>query len=113
MKTHKTHQQVKAIFGLLIQHAISQVNDQGLDTSGFIRLMVQEDLPTGVPLHKDLLYGLLLNLCPVYEEGRKLTLSQMSIEQASQFFDQCRNLLASRGIYVPEPNKDWQRENKA
>lgn len=109
----KTNKQVKTIFGLLISHTIEEVNDMGLDTSGFLKLLLQEDLPSGVPLRKDTLYALLIDLCPVYNENHeKLTLSKMNIAQAGQFFNDCRDLLASRGIYISDPSPTWKEEKR-
>jgi hypothetical protein len=106
---HKTQKQLAAYFGLLIARTIEQVNDQGIDTSGFLKLLLQGDLPTGVPLTKNMLYDLLLNLCPVYdEEGRKLSLSKMNIAEAAKFFEQCYNFLSSRGFEIPNPDPNWR-----
>lgn len=105
----KTHQQVKTHFGLLINSIIAQANDEGVDTSSFLRLLIQDDLPTGIGLNKDFLHQLFYVLCPTYDsEGRRITLSKMSIEEASKWFERCRNLLASRGFYVDDPNPNWR-----
>lgn len=109
----KTEQQVKTIFGLLIGSAIEQVNDMGLDTSEFLKRLLQKDLPSGVPVRKDTLYALLLDLCPVYNENHeKLSLSKMNIAQTGQFFNDCRSFLASRGIDIPDPDKHWREKLK-
>ncbi len=104
----KSNKQVRTHFGLLIKTVIVKANDEGIDTSDFLKLIVQDDLPTGVGLTNDFLHQLFLNVCPVYDDdSRKVTLSKMNTEQASKWFDDCRNLLASRGIYVdnPDPKK--------
>ena len=107
----KTHKQVKTIFGLLIEKTIAQSSQEGHDTSGFLKLMVRDDLPSGVPLNKNLVYEILLALCPTYDEFHKrITLSKMNTLEAAQFFKSCTALLAGRGIYVPDPQKDWKEK---
>lgn len=106
----RTNQQIKCHFGLLINSVIAQANDDGLDTSSFLKLLVKEDSPTGVGLTKDFLHELFYCVCPVYRDGQRITLSRMTIDEASRWFDECRNLLASRGIFVADPDPNWQRE---
>lgn len=108
----RTSQQIKCHFGLLINTVIAKANDEGIDTSTFLKLMVQEDLPTGIGITKDFLHELLLILCPIYRDGRRITLGQMTVPEASQWFDKCRNLLASRGIYVDDPDPNWRTKKK-
>lgn len=101
----KSNKQVRTHFGLLLKTVIVKANSEGIDTSEFLKLIVRDDLPTGVGLTNDFLHQLFLNVCPVYDEdGRKVTLSKMNTEQASKWFDECRNLLSSRGIYVDDPD---------
>lgn len=106
----RTSQQIKCHFGLLINTVIAKANDDGVDTSAFLKMMVQEDLPTGIGLTKDFLHELLLILCPIYRDGRRITLRQMTVEEASLWFDKCRNLLASRGIYIADPDQNWRNK---
>lgn len=109
----KTNRQVRTHFGLLIKTVIIKANDEGIDTSKFLNMIVQDDLPSGVGLTIDFLHQLFLNVCPVYDDdGKKVTLSKMNTEQASKWFDECRNLLASRGIYVDEPDPNWQEKKR-
>ncbi len=107
----RTQQQIKCHFGLLISTVIAKANDEGIDTSTFLKMLVQEDLPTGIGLTKDFLNELFYLICPIFDEdGHRTTLSKMDVEQASKWFDECRNLLASRGIYVSDPDKNWKKE---
>ncbi len=109
-RSKATSAQRGAYFGLLVANVISQANEEAIDTSSFLKLMCQDDLPSGVPLSKDAVYHLLLSLCPIYDENhRKLSLSKMNTEQAAKFFSDCQNLLCSRGIYIPDPDKDWRK----
>jgi len=109
----KTHQQVKTIFGLLIERIIIESNDKGIDTSAFLKMIITEDVPNGVPLTKDFLYQLFLLVCPVYDEnGQRLTLSKFSTEQANGFFDRCVDLMCSHDIYIPPPNPNWRKEKE-
>jgi len=110
-KKYKTNQQVKMHFGLLIDTIIARANDEGIDTSKFLKLLLREDLPTGVGLTKDFLHQLFYLVCPTYDaEGRRVTLSKMSTTEASDWFDRCRNLLSSRGLYVDDPDPDWRNK---
>jgi len=105
----KTNKQTATHFGLLINTIIVKANDDGTDTSAFLKLLVQEDLPTGIGLTKDFVHQLLYTLCPTYsEDGKRLTLSKMSTTEASDWLERCRNLLASRGFYVEEPDPNWK-----
>jgi len=109
----RTSQQIKCHFGLLINSVIAKANDEGIDTSTFLKMMVRDDLPTGIGLTKDFLHVLFYALCPcVDEEGKRVTLSRMTTEQASAWFEQCCNLLASRGIYIPDPDPNWREQEK-
>jgi len=109
LRPSKTSQQVKTHWGLMINTIIAKVSDDGIDTSKFLKLMVRPDLPTGIPLTKDFLHELLYILCPIFDdEGKRITLSKMDIEQASRWFDMCMNLMASRGIYIPDPDPNWK-----
>ena len=108
-KKYKTNQQVKMHFGLLINTIIAKANDEGIDTSAFLKLLLQEDLPTGVGVTKDFLHQLFYVVCPSYgAEGRRITLSKMSTREASNWFERCRNLLASRGFYIDDPDPNWK-----
>ena len=106
----KSYQQVKTHFGLLINTVIAKTNDEGIDTSKFLKLLVRDDLPTGVGLTSDFLHQLFYLVCPTYtKEGKRVTLSSMTTEEASDWFERCRNLLASRGICVDDPDPNWNQ----
>lgn len=107
----KTNKQVKTHFGLLIKTIVVKANDEGIDTSDFLKLIVHDDLPTGVGLTSDFLHQLFLNICPVYDDdGKKVTLSQMNTKQASKWLKECRNLMSSRGIYIDDPDPNWNKK---
>ena len=110
-KKYKTNQQTKTHFGLLINSVIAQANDDGVDTSNFLKLLLQDDLPTGVGLTADFLHQLFYACCPtVNSEGKRITLSKMNTIEASDWFERCRNLLASRGFYVNDPDPNWREK---
>ena len=105
----RSPQQIKCHFGLLINTVIAKANDEGIDTSAFLKLLVRDDLPSGVGLTSDFLHELFYLVCPIFnEEGHRTTLSKMTVDEASRWFEECRNLLASRGIYVDDPDKNWK-----
>lgn len=107
---HKTRNQLGAHFGLLLDRTIAQANDEGYDTSSFLKDLVRDDLNSGVPLTKDFLKELFYVLCPMYRDGKRITLSQASTQEASEHFENCRNLLAAHGIYIEDPNPHWKEK---
>ena len=108
----KTQKQLGAHFGLMISQAIEQANDMGLDTSGFLKEMVKSDLPSGIGLTTDFLKEIFYAICPMYRDGKRITLSKASTIEASKHFEDCRNLLAAHGIYVDEPRADYRETPK-
>ena len=108
---NKTWKQCKTHFGLLLNAVIAEANERGTDTSEFLKLMVRDDLPTGVGLTKGFLHELLYALCPTYDEkGRRITLKTMTTDQASDWYERCQNLLSSRGYYVADPDPNWKEQ---
>jgi len=111
LERSKTDKQLATYFGLLMEKVVTQADDKAIDTSEFLRLIIQDDLPSGNRLDKNFLYELLLKLCPVCRSGKKLTLSKMTTVELSKFYELCWNLMSSRGFDIPKPQKDW-REKK-
>ena len=105
---NKSNKQLGAYFGLMIKDAIVQANDMGLDTSGFLKEMVKGDIPSGVGLTSDFLKELFYCLCPIYSDGKRITLSKATMAEAAEHFTRCRNLLAAHGIYINEPDSEWK-----
>ena len=111
-KKDKSSNQLGAHFGLMISRTIELANDMGLDTSSFLKEMVRDDLPNGIGLTKNFLKEIFYCLCPMYsEDGKRITLSRASTVQASKHLEDCRNLLAGHGIYIPEPNPDYKTKS--
>jgi hypothetical protein len=106
----KSQSQLGAHFGLMIASAIEQANDMGMDTSTFLKEMVKDDLPSGIGLTKDFLKEIFYCLCPIYRDGKRITLSKATTTEASQHFTDCCTLLAAHGIYVEEPNPNWRKD---
>ena len=104
----KSDKQLGAHFGLMIASAIEQANDMGLDTSGFLKEMVKGDIPSGIGLTADFLKEIFYCLCPMYRDGKRITLSKASTVEASKHLTDCMNLLAAHGIYVDAPDKNWR-----
>ena len=108
----KSKEQLGAIFGLMIFKTIAYTNENSIDTSDFLKLMIREDLPSGNGLTVGFLKELLYCLCPMHRNGKRITLKKASTVEAMVFFKECCNLLASRGIYVPEPDPEWKIKDK-
>ncbi len=106
---NKTHQQIKTIFGLVIAMIIQSFEDNGWDSS----IILNTELPTGIPVSKDLLKEYFYIVCPIYDdEGNRITLSKATIEQAMKFIDDIRNWSASQwSIAVPDPDPNWRKKN--
>jgi len=107
----KTHQQVKAIFGLALATVKAEFDDRGWDTSFLYNLSIPTGIEVSVNMLKEYFYG----VCPIYsEEGQRITLSHKDCDTkaASNFLEEVRNWSASQwGIYIAEPNPDWKEEN--
>ena len=104
----KTYQQVKAQWGMVIGMTIEELDSRGYDTSFIYNL----PKPTGIAIKPRQLQDYLYVVCPTYaEDGRELTLSKMDIQQASQFFSECRDYLASQwSIVIPDPDPNWRNQ---
>lgn|SRR4030042_252705 len=109
LKAPKTSAQLKTWWGLFAATIITEFNDRGYDTSYILKV----DKPTGIPISRDLLKEYLYNVCPVFRDGRRITMSSMDTEEMSRFFDDCRNFAASQwNIFVPEPDPNWREKEK-
>ena len=106
---HKTHQQVKTIFGLVIARILDVFEDNGWDSS----ILLNTEKPTGVPVSKVLLKEYFYAVCPICDsDGNRITLSKAKIDKAAQFIDETRNFAATQwSIDVPDPDPNW-REKK-
>lgn len=103
----KTHQQVKTIFGLMINSTIAQANDLGIDISYLLKYLIDDKIPKGQGLTKDFLHELMYIICPTTDEdGKRITLSKMNIEQAGKLFESFRNTISTIGIVIDDPNPE-------
>ena len=95
----KTHQQVKTHFGLVIEMVRRKLEEMGVDICG-------------VACNKQMVYDILIKACGgVGDMGETLTLSQMTIEQASKFFKNCRTWTATQlQLVIPDPDKNWRNK---
>lgn len=93
----KTHQQVKAHFGLVVERIRQRFIDMGVDVCG-------------IPPNKDMVHDILKKACGgVGEMGETLGLSQMTIEQCSQFFENCRTWAATQlQLDIPDPKPNMK-----
>jgi hypothetical protein len=98
--TPKTHQQVKAFFGMIVASAAERFNDIGIDVMG-------------VPLSRDMVKELMYHYCGgVGDHGESVRLSKMTTIQASTFFNNCRDWLATFGVVVPNPDPQWREKQE-
>lgn len=106
----KSQNQLGAIFGLMIQATIEQADDMGLDTSSFLKNLI-DDVPTGVALDKDFIHAIMYKISPTFDkDGNEITLSKMDTKQAARLFENFRNTVAKMGIDIPDPNPNWRQE---
>jgi len=108
VRSPKTHQQVKTIFGHCIMYLITEFIERGWDTSYLLKL----DKPTGVPPSKTLFKEYFYGVCPMEDdEGEQITLSDAGKEQVVEFIDNIMNHSSSIwGIYIPEPDPNWKEK---
>ncbi len=104
----KSHQQVKAIFGLALATLVREFDDRGWDTSVLFRL----PRPTGIPCVADDFKRWLYAACPIYDsDGKYITLSKSNTEQASKFLDDIQATASTEWtIYIPDPDKNWRQK---
>ena len=109
-RKEKSSNQVKMIFGLMIQSTIIQANDQGIGVDDLLKFLVRRtDIPKGQPLTKDFLHELMYQICPTTDEdGRRVTLSKMNTKQAADLFEAYRTIIAPLGIVIDDPDVDWK-----
>lgn len=95
----KSLNQVKAHFGLVIMMIRQTMIDYGWAICG-------------VAPNKNMIHDILKKACGgVGECGENLGLSEMTIEQAAKFFENCRDWAASElKIVIPDPNPNWKEQ---
>ena len=104
----KTQSQLGAIWGLLMSQAVSELEDRGYDTSFIYNL----PKPTGNAITKEDLCKYFYAACPIYSAGKIVTLSKANTIQASKFFEDVRNWMASQwSIVIPDPNPNFKKDN--
>ena len=107
-KKHKSHKQVKTIFGHMIEQTIIQCNDLGIGIDDLLVYLIDGNIPKGQAITKDFLHQLMYTICPTTdEEGRRVTLSKMNTKQGSELFERFRTTLAPLGIDIPDPNPNY------
>lgn len=95
----KTWKQVKTQFGLVVQMVRIRLEEMSVDVCG-------------IPANKQMVYDILIKACGgVGDLGETIGLSEMTIEQASQFFENCRVWSATQlNLDIPDPNPNWRDE---
>lgn len=95
----KTHKQLGAYFGLAVMMIRDAMIDQGWSVCG-------------VAPNKDMIHEILLKACGgVGTMGESLRLSEMTIEQAARFFDNCRHWAATQlHMNIPDPDPAWRQQ---
>ena len=97
----KTHQQVKTHFGLVVEAVRRRLETMGMSVCG-------------VPANKNMVYDILKKACGgVGDMGQTLGLSEMSVDEASLFFENCNDWAATELHFViPKIDKDWKKNAK-
>ena len=95
----KTHQQVKAMFGLAVEMIRQRLIDMGVDVCG-------------VAPNKEMVYEIIKKACfGVGDMGETIGLSQMSTTQARQAFENVRTWSSTQlQLDIPDPNPNWREE---
>ena len=105
----KSQAQLGAVWGLMLTEACSQLSDRGYDTS----FIYNTPEPTGIEITKEDLCKYLYNVCPMHNEsGERITLSKSNAKEADEFFDKCRNWMASQwSVETSEPDPNWRNKD--
>lgn len=97
----KTHKQCKTQFGLVVEMVRQRLIEMGVDVCG-------------VPVNKDMVYDILKKACfGVGDFGETVGLSEMTTEQASKAFENCRTWAATQlSLNIPDPDVNWREKKK-
>ncbi len=109
----RSNQQLKMVFGLLLNTIKSTFDDRGWDVA---LLFNDEDIPSGLPVEVDDIKRKLYLCCGnVGPEGKHKTLGRhrgeepMNVEEAARFFEKCRTWAAGKWqIQIPDPDPNWK-----
>lgn len=95
----KTHKQCKTQFGLVVEMVRLRLEEMGVDVCG-------------VSVNKDMVYDILKKACfGVGDFGETLGLSEMTTEQASKAFENCRTWAATQlSLNIPDPDVNWREK---
>jgi len=109
-RPQKSHQQVKALFGLAMKMLKTTFDDNGWDTSVLFRL----PKPTGIAVTVDLFKLYFYSVCPMFNDhGVPITLSDedCTTDRAAKFFSDIQAWAASQWtIYIADPNPNWKEK---
>jgi len=96
-RPQKSHNQVKAHFGLVVEMIRRRMDELGWDICSV--------LP-----NKEMIHEILKKCCGgVGDNGETMGLSEMDVEQAMRFFENCRTWAATQlSLNIPEPDKNWR-----
>lgn len=101
----RSQKQLGSWFGLFSQTVLDTLSDRGWDTSYIFKL----SQPTGIEVTKDLLKEYMYSVCST----KSKTMSKMDTKEMAEFFDFCRNFVASQwSIHVPEPDPLYKEKEK-
>ena len=105
-RNSRSEKQLGAIWGLMLSTVSIELSDMGYDTSIIYNL----DQPTGIEIAKDDLCNFFYSACPIWRDGKRITLSKADTKEAAKFFEDIRNYASSQwGINVPDPNPNWKQ----
>ena len=95
----KSPNQVRAHFGLVVEMIRKRFEDMGVDICGICP-------------NKDMIHDILKKACSgVGDMGETLGLSEMTTEQASKFFENCRTWAATQlQLDIPNPDINWRQK---
>ena len=110
----KTRKQLGVIFGLMIDQAVQQAEEQTIGVEELMRYLLARDIPKGQAITKDYFHALMYVICPtVNDEGEKITLSEMNTKQAGDLFERFRTILAPLGIVIDDPDPNWRNKKRS
>lgn len=105
-KKHKTWKQCKLLFGYILPTIKQQADDKALGIEDFLVYLLDGNIPKGIAVDEDFLHALMYVIFPAFnEEGERVTVRDMSTQQASDLATKMMNVFAPLRIHVPEPRE--------
>ena len=109
----KSQKQLGVIFGLMTDSILEQMEEQTLGVEDLMKYLLAADIPKGQKVTKDYLHALFYIIAPTCDEdGKRITLRNMDIEQANSLIERIQNIMGPFGVFIPNPDPNWDKKQK-